>query len=1081
MDEIETEIDEHIKKNEYVEDLESGNYTYGEKINYVAISPNGSIVAKFNPYDSSILVTKVTTNANKNIPFDKKKFFNKKPSNVFGWSLAISDIIDEGNDIGLVAISCATDIDTSPKEIEKENLQKASIRKQLLILLPDFQFILIFLFICYYSTDIKQSLISSEGMIKIFKFSFNDNNNDKEDDNYSIYHLGGAVTFLNNSNKNSTTLICMNCVEIQKINIILDKNIIISKEGIYLLPENLFKKLGSFKDSKCKWKYLLKSKFQKFLMIDTSKNDHVQSIELYDVNNLQLINVLFAYSYGDNIITIYLMESGLEVVSKKFDNIFKIKFLEFIEKDKKLFIIEEDRESNVKFHIWIISGCLNDYFSISKDDIGLSDSNISILSKYDEHHNAFTKANGKVVFKIDGEQFRTVHEITIQRTIFGENDAILTILKNFENSNLVYILISDSIEPEKKAKFQINDDMTTIISHACRSLAYLYKHTKSIYSREKYQKFINGIMYIIKDFIKNYPDNWKLMEVQHPLMAYLIYSRSFSLIKYILFETNTHAKMLHKPQSKYTYNNYLESANRDAVMLAYLLEYYSENSMTHICWMINVTKYFQNYQNFLIMTIMVYCSSYMDQLFYKPCFGEMRYNFLIRRFKELSVCQGILKVYVPLTSIVPKNSLSYKKVREDILPDIYMVPLPNFTTHNFRVVEKDGKGIFKGIKNFIYLLGYIFLPPVPAIEAAINSRWRDTMAYWMGPLYFYAIFLTYFSYLSQLLLNGDEEFNALIKIGIGIFYYTGIYLLIIEFRQIMKYRTKYITTFNIIDLSSIILGIIVFSLISFTVRTSNETIMILASMTTLVLWIELLLWFRLFSVMAINIFIFGNILRKIMPFFIFMLILIIGFGNSMFILFQEPSPLYYLKASNYTLYNGTVNLTLTGPSQDNPISTIWESILSMYYLSTGNLNNYDYWPLKLLTFIANVILVLVILNMLIALMNDTFNKAKEDGNLGLLIYRAELVNDFEKLDTFSFYNSSYICYLRDPELMKKWMKKSQELSKTKLYSWFNESINKENITYDDDGIDITSWYELISGNEDYQDSSPTPDHMTLWF
>uniref|UniRef100_U9TKN7 Uncharacterized protein n=1 Tax=Rhizophagus irregularis (strain DAOM 181602 / DAOM 197198 / MUCL 43194) TaxID=747089 RepID=U9TKN7_RHIID len=266
MDEIETEIDEHIKKNEYVEDLESGNYTYGEKINYVAISPNGSIVAKFNPYDSSILVTKVTTNANKNIPFDKKKFFNKKPSNVFGWSLAISDIIDEGNDIG-------------------------------------------------------------EGMIKIFKFSFNDNNNDKEDDNYSIYHLGGAVTFLNNSNKNSTTLICMNCVEIQKINIILDKNIIISKE-------------------------------------------------------------------------------------------------EFIEKDKKLFIIEEDRESNVKFHIWIISGCLNDYFSISKDDIGLSDSNISILSKYDEHHNAFTKANGKVVFKIDGEQFRTVHEITIQRTIFGENDAV---------------------------------------------------------------------------------------------------------------------------------------------------------------------------------------------------------------------------------------------------------------------------------------------------------------------------------------------------------------------------------------------------------------------------------------------------------------------------------------------------------------------------------------------------------------------------------------------------------------------------------------------------------------------------------
>lgn len=60
MDEIETEIDEHIKKNEYVEDLESGNYTYGEKINYVAISPNGSIVAKFNPCKLRIIIVYIS-------------------------------------------------------------------------------------------------------------------------------------------------------------------------------------------------------------------------------------------------------------------------------------------------------------------------------------------------------------------------------------------------------------------------------------------------------------------------------------------------------------------------------------------------------------------------------------------------------------------------------------------------------------------------------------------------------------------------------------------------------------------------------------------------------------------------------------------------------------------------------------------------------------------------------------------------------------------------------------------------------------------------------------------------------------
>ncbi|CAG8705065.1 20863_t:CDS:2 [Rhizophagus irregularis] len=36
--------------------------------------------------------------------------------------------------------------------------------------------------------------------------------------------------------------------------------------------------------------------------------------------------------------------------------------------------------------------------------------------------------------------------------------------------------------------------------------------------------------------------------------------------------------------------------------------------------------------------------------------------------------------------------------------------------------------------------------------------------------------------------------------------------------------------------------------------------------------------------------------------------------------------------------------------------------------------------------------------MIIALMNDIFNnKAKEDGKLGLLMYRVELINDYERL------------------------------------------------------------------------------------
>ncbi|PKY26856.1 hypothetical protein RhiirB3_477078 [Rhizophagus irregularis] len=779
---------------------------------------------------------------------------------------------------------------------------------------------------------------------------------------------------------------------------------------------------------------------------------------------------LFAYSYGDKIITLYLMENGLEVVSKKFDNIYKIKFLEFIEKDKKLFIIEENKEHDVKFHIWIISGCLNDYFSISKDDIGLSDSNIPTPSKYDEHfYYTLAKANGKVVFynKDNEDQFKVVHEIITKRTTFGEDDTVVdeheyksydlepwnnstknvrgrflnndkrffliigqnsiqlwksksinfvdvNNFKNFENSNLVYILISDKIKPETKTKFLIENDMITVIVHACKSLVYLYNH-KHVKGIEKHQKFVNGIINIIKDFIKRYPDNWKLMEVQHPLMSYLIYSRSFSLIKYILFGVNGQVtEKLHKPQNNYVsypyYNDLelyddlelkdtsLKSANdltlalkfcqdQDAVMLAYLLEYYSENSMTHIGWMINVTKILPELSE---LSNHDYYGNYMDLILYKPCFGEMKYNFPIKKFRALSVCQDTLEVYVPLTTLLSTNSSDlflYNKMREDILPNTYMVPLPNFTTHDAKIEGKSKKG-------FILFLRKTFFPPcyknygdenfspflqikkneevffsIPAIEAAINSRWHQAMAYWIRPLGLYAIFLILYAIIPQ--FYKEQDVTEFTQVGIVIFYYIGLYLLVNEFMQIRK-------------------------------------------------------------------------------------LFLLGYASDVTV---DPSnSTYILDDEDHHEYK------LTGPIQENPADTIWDAILSMYYLSTINLNSYiDDSLFKLFTFVANVVIVLVLFNMIIALMNDTFKKAKNDGNIGLLMYRKELIDDFERLDIpfneLQLHDSPYICYLQDPNLMKKWIKKSQELRKTKLYSWFKESVDKENITYD--GVDITSWYELI--------------------
>lgn len=95
-----------------------------------------------------------------------------------------------------------------------------------------------------------------------------------------------------------------------------------------------------------------------------------------------------------------------------------------------------------------------------------------------------------------------------------------------------------------------------------------------------------------------------------------------------------------------------------------------------------------------------------------------------------------------------------------------------------------------------------------------------------------------------------------------------------------------------------------------------------------------------------------------------------------------------------------------------------------------------------------------------------------------MLFRAELIHYYESLDIPYFrkllYNDSlYICFYRDSDLMKNWIEKSQKLEGTKLYSWFIEIVEKENIKFDEN---IEAWYKLISGNENQETSDDD-----LWF
>ncbi|RIA94299.1 hypothetical protein C1645_873523, partial [Glomus cerebriforme] len=292
------------------DDLESGDRTYGENITYVAISSDGSIVAKFNPYGPSILIEKVTENDKTTIRFDKNEFFDNSTSigGILGWSLAISNIIDNENDIGLVAISCITEKNMNSKEIKKVNPIKLYIKlqKQMLLNWP-------------YFTGKQYQLFwtSSQGMTKLFKFSFKNNNDDNNNSIYK-YNLGGVIFFLNNSKNlsNSATLVCMNLIKIQKIYIKLNINITAFEEDCYILPENLFKELESVKNAERNWKYLIKSRYQEFLMIDsTSDSKTIQSIELYNINTLQLVNVFHRRREDDDFLISRNNDPGIFTVT----------------------------------------------------------------------------------------------------------------------------------------------------------------------------------------------------------------------------------------------------------------------------------------------------------------------------------------------------------------------------------------------------------------------------------------------------------------------------------------------------------------------------------------------------------------------------------------------------------------------------------------------------------------------------------------------------------------------------------------------------------------------------------------------
>lgn len=119
------------------------------------------------------------------------------------------------------------------------------------------------------------------------------------------------------------------------------------------------------------------------------------------------------------------------------------------------------------------------------------------------------------------------------------------------------------------------------------------------------------------------------------------------------------------------------------------------------------------------------------------------------------------------------------------------------------------------------------------------------MKYLVGPLGLYIIFLVSFSALTQFHLSNDHYTINFPTIFYS-FYYNGAYLLLIKLMQMAKHKSNCLKLlYNILELCSIILGMIVFTLVSLmgtfdiAIGISRQTIIILTTITISILWFEL--------------------------------------------------------------------------------------------------------------------------------------------------------------------------------------------------------------------------------------------------
>ncbi|POG70661.1 hypothetical protein GLOIN_2v103712 [Rhizophagus irregularis DAOM 181602=DAOM 197198] len=140
----------------------------------------------------------------------------------------------------------------------------------------------------------------------------------------------------------------------------------------------------------------------------------------------------------------------------------------------------------------------------------------------------------------------------------------------------------------------------------------------------------------------------------------------------------------------------------------------------------------------------------------------------------------------------------------------------------------------------------------------------------------------------------------------------------------------------------------------------NTGLIVGISFSIFLIWIELIFYFRLIPYIGIYIYHVIIIFKIIFPFFLFMLIVILAFAHTMFVLLRNPVNIRtkdstYSGVATNSLTNETLNIEFKSDfdptSSDNPFTSFSSAIMATYFWISDNWIQRDELIFGLLTYI----------------------------------------------------------------------------------------------------------------------------------